>query len=419
MSTIAADASTSTIAWIEETAWGTTPTTPVFQSMRQTGNGLAPTLNKVTSDEIASNPAVTDVITTQGGAEGDINFEPSYGESMDMMFEQTLRSVFDGFGIIKGSDSYKSVTFERIINKDGTPNYFRYAGSRANSLALTFDATATSPITGTFNIMAKSESDSTSLIAGATYTKANSNPVMSMPELRAVSVSIGGVTKTACFTSLSPTFNNNIRSQQGKCTDTSTYPDITAKGIGYGRREVTLDIGYYFNDLDFVDMFQANTEGSLSYILSDGARGYKITYPRFKILESSIPIEGNDSDVIQTMTIQALYDSTEATDVKIEKIGALSGGYKLTGTVTPSDVVGNYYSNGTTKENSEFVLYSVNGKYAIWYDGTDTLLTTLADVGSGTPGKLFNVLGSYDPDGTWAAVSGTGTLTSVAYDPTA
>jgi hypothetical protein len=417
--TIAADASTSTISWIEEADWGDTPLTPALQNMRQTGNGLQPTLSKVTSDEITSNSAVTDVITTQGGAEGDINFEPSYGESMDMMFEQALRSAFDDFGIIKASNDYKSVTFERIINKDSTLYYMRYPGARANSLALTFDATATSPITGTFNIMAKEESDGSSIITGATYLDPNTNPVMSMPELRAIYVEIEGVSKTACFTTLSPTFNNNIRSQQGKCTDTTEFPDITAKGIGYGRREVTLDIGYYFNDLDFVQMFQANTEGKLSYILSDGSRGYKITYPRFKIMESSIPIEGNDSDVIQTMTIQALYDQTEGTDVIVEKIGLLGGGVKLTGDpITPSGLTGTYYWDGETQEGGENVLYSVNGQYAIWFDGVDTVVTTVADVGVGAT-VYFNVVASTDPTGTWVAVTGTGSLTGADYFPTA
>jgi hypothetical protein len=417
--TIGADASTSTIGWVEESAWGEIPATPEFQNMRQTGNGLSPTLNKAVSDEITENSAVTDVIPTQGGAEGDVNFEPSYGASMDMMFEQTLRNVFDEYGILKGDNEYKSITFERIVNVGGTPFYFRYPGARSNSLALTFDATATSPITGTFNIMAKEEADDTAIVAGATYVAANSNPVMSMPELRAVYVEIEGVSKIACFTTLSPTINNNLRSQQGKCTTTTAYPDLTAKGEGYGRREVTLDIGYYFNDLDFVQMFKANTEGKMSYILSDGSRGYKITYPRFKIMESSVPIEGNDADVIQTMSVQALYDSTAGTDVIIEKIPNLASGaaIQFTGAPVPAGLLANFYKDGT-QQNGEDVYISIDGTYGLWYDGVNYSVTDAADVGVGAVEYFFiagtNPVGSYT-----VGADGSGTLTGAAYDPTA
>jgi hypothetical protein len=321
MAQIQADASNSTIAFIDEATWGTTPASPALQSIRQTGNGLTPTLNKAVSDEISADAAVTDVIPTSGGAEGDINFEPSYGEWVDGTFEHALRDDFTTFGIAKGGNDYKSMFIERTIYSGATPYYFRYGGSRANSLAYTFDAEATSPITATFNVMSKSEETDTSIVSGATYVAANTNPVMSMPELRELNAEIDGVSKTACYKTLNVTINNNIRMQQGKCTDTTAFPDLTAKGAGYGRREITVDVAYYFNDLDYATMFQQNQSGSLSWIMTDGTRGYKITLPNIKILESSIPIEGNDADVVQTMTVQALYDSTEGTDIIVEKIG--------------------------------------------------------------------------------------------------
>jgi hypothetical protein len=422
MANIGADGSSTTISFVEETTFGTTPTNPVFRQIRSTGNGLAPTLNKSVSDEISALAGVTDVIPTQGGAEGDVNFEPSYGEFMDTFLEHAIRSTFDDFGIASAGVEKKSMTLERIIPVDGTPNYFRYPGCRANTLAVTLDAEATSPITGTFNIMGLSEDDDTAIISGSTYVPANTNPVMSMPELRNLTVTIGGVTKTACFKTLSFTINNNLRSQQGKCTDTSAYPDITAKGIGYGRREITLDVAYYFNELDFYNMFQANTSGSFSYILSDGTRGYKITFPNAKILESSIPIEGNDADVVQTMSVQALIDPTTITDMTVEKIGNLSAstGIKLTGDpITPSGLPGTFYWDGTTQENGENVYFSVNGAYAIWYDGADTLVTSVADVGAGVPVVFFERALSNDPVGSYAAVTGTGTLDGAAYDPLA
>lgn len=422
---IGADGSDTTIGWIEESVEGTTPATPAWQKMRSTGNGLRPTLNKAASDEITSNASVTDIVPTQGGADGDINFEPSYGATMDMMFEHTLRGSFDEYGILKAGNAYKQASWERIINANGTPFYFRYPGARVNSLAITFDSSATSPITATLNIMAREELTDTSIISGATYINPNSNPVMSMPELRALYVQIDGVDKTACFSTLSPTFNNNLRSQQGKCTGTTSFPDLASKGNGYGRREVTLDVGYYFNDLDFVEMFQENTSGYLSYVLSDGTRGYKITYPNFKIMESSIPIDGNASDVIQTMSIQALYDTTEETDSIVEKIGNLAtgAGIQLTETTTtPSpDFRGTYYKDGTENDGKD-VYASVDGLNAIWWSTSDAAWTVTAygDIGSFPVAAGWENTTALAPTGSWVIIgTATGDMEGAAYDPLA
>lgn len=425
MATIGADASASTIAFEEESAWGTTPATPTFQKIRQTGNGLTPTLSKAVSDEITSAAAVTDVIPTSGGAEGDINFEPSYGEWLDAVFEHALRDSFDSFGKLYAGNDKKSMTIERIIPVDSTPFYFRYAGARANSFALTLDATATSPITATINVMAKAETTATAIISGATYVPPNENPVMSMPELRYLDAEIGGVAKTACYTTLNLTVNNNIRMQQGKCTDVTAFPDLTAKGAGYGRREVTLDVGYYFNDLDYVTMFQANTAGKFSWVMSDGTRGYKITLPKVKILESSIPIDGNDADVIQTMSIQALLDPVTDTDVIIEKIPSLAASAAVTltavSTVPSPDFRGAYYKDGTVY-GTKSVYASVDGLNAIWWSTAESkwAVTTYANIGTFPTVAGWSNATTVAPTGAWSAIgTATGTLTGTAYDPTA
>lgn len=420
---IAADGSSSTIALIEEADWGVTPATPEFIKIRSTGNSLAGTLAKTQSEELTEQAAVTDVIPTQGGSEGDINFEPSYGSFMDIFLAHTLRGVFDEFGILKAGSLEQSVTIERNIPVDGVPYYFRYAGTRAGTLAITLDAEATSPIAGTFSTMGKNEEVSGAAIAGATYVAANTNTVMSMPELRTLNVEIEGVPKTACFKNLSFTINNNLRSQQGKCTDVTTFPDILAKGVGYGKREVSLDVVYYFTDSDFATMFQNNTDGMFSYILTDGTHGYKITFPRAKIQESTIPIEGNNSDVVQNMTVMALLDSTEQTDVIVEKIGnlAASAGFKLTGTSPDPDFQGTFYDNGTLND-SKPVYESVDGLEAIWWSTADAAwtVTLIADIGTFPVAEGWENTNAADPSGSFDIIgTATGDLTGAAYDPQA
>jgi len=420
---IAADGSASTIALVPEVTWGVTPATPEFTKIRSTGNSLMGTLAKTQSEELTEQAAVTDVIPTQGGSEGDINFEPSYGTFMDIFLQHSLRGVFDEFGILKGGSLEQSFTAERIIPVDGVPNYFRYQGTRAGTLAITLDAEATSPIAGTLSTMGKAETVSPNPVAGATYVAANTNTVMSMPELRTLYVEIEGVPKTACFKTLSFTINNNLRSQQGKCTDVTTFPDILAKGVGYGRREISLDVVYYFTDSDFATMFQNNTDGLFSYILTDGTHGYKITFPRAKIQESTIPIEGNSSDVTQNMTVMALLDSTEGTDVIVEKIGNLAAfaGIKLTGTTPDPDFQGTFYKDGTQNDGKD-IYVGLDGTEAIWWSTADLAwtVTLFADIGTFPVAEGWENTNAADPTGAFAIIgTATGDLTGADYDPSA
>ena len=76
------------LAYIAETAWGTTPTTPAFTNARFTGESLTPDLQTVVSNEIRPDRNVTDLIQVGQSAGGDVNFELSYGA-----FDDWLESV--------------------------------------------------------------------------------------------------------------------------------------------------------------------------------------------------------------------------------------------------------------------------------------------------------------------------------------
>jgi len=424
MAGIGADASTSIIALIPEVNWAEDILTPELHYIRSTGNGLGATINKAASDEITANRGKTDAIMTTGGAEGDINFEPSYGYFMDRFWEQALSGFFDEFGVLNGGSECESMFIERQIPVEGGVDYYRYKGSTVNSLALTLDAEATNAITGTINVMARSEDQDTAIIAGATYTAANENPVMSMPEMRVVKTTINSIENEACFKTLGLTINANTRMQQGKCTGVVTYPDIFAKGIGYGDREITTNLGYYYSGPEYDEMFKQNTSGTLSYILSDGTRGYKVVQGNIKIMESGLPVEGSNSDLVQAMVAQAFLDS-DGVDISIEKIASLEAGagIKLTEvTTTPSpDFTGTFYKDGTLNDTKD-VYASIDGLNAIWWSTADVAwaVTLYGDIGTFPVAVGWENTNAADPTGTWDIVgTATGDMSGAAYDPTA
>lgn len=416
------DSSNAQFSIVKETTWGEIPTTPAWQRCRLTGEGLAPNFETTTSNEINPLAAITDLIQTGASAGGQFNFELSYGTSFDILFESTLRASFDAFGVCtRGTDDIP-FSLEKIIFNDSDDFFFRYSGCKISSLAMNLSDTDNAPINGTIDVLGKIEEDSDDAVAGATYTAANTNPVMSMPELRHLTIT--GVTGDYCATDLSFTVADDLRAQNGRCTDTTTYPDYTNKGIGYGTKNITGNLSIYFTDRTMYTAFKNGKILSLSFILTDGTRGYKVTFPAIKYAEGSVPAADNGSDVIQPFTWQGLYDATEGTDMKIEKIPSLTSGaaVKLTEvTIAPSpDFRGSYYKDGTQNDGKD-VYASVDGTNAIWWSTADLAWTVTAygDIGS-FPTNGWENTNAADPTGTWAILgSATGSLQGAAYDPTA
>jgi len=410
------------ISAIVEATWGTTPTTPAFTRARVTGFGLVSAISKVVSAELNSNAAVSDVFPTSGGVNGDVNLEMTYGALPHLFLEHALRGTFNAYGILKAGVQTKSLSWEQDLLVDTTHFYKYFSGCRVNSFALNLDAGAEAAIAGTLNFMGKTETLAVAAISGSTYVSANTEQPMFMPEVRALTVTGSGLTSVLCFSNFSFTVNNNCRSQQGKCTDTVSYPDLSAKGIGYGRREITLQLAAYFINLELATIFQANTRFSISYIISNGDVGYKVTFPKVKLMEEGTPFEGNNSDVVENVAAQALYDATEATDMIIERIDNLDtdAGVTVTSAVTPTPagVLATFYKNGAT-EGSQPVYVSALGTYAIWYDGGNTIITSYADIGEAVPTILFTVAGTTVTATYAAGAGGTGTVIVSAYDPTA
>lgn len=87
-----ADTSRFLLSYVEESAWGTTPTA-ALTDLRVTGESMNLTEGSVTSEEIRSDRQITDLIRTSFEATGGLNFELSYGE-FDPMFKAALMGAF-------------------------------------------------------------------------------------------------------------------------------------------------------------------------------------------------------------------------------------------------------------------------------------------------------------------------------------
>jgi len=396
------DASSSVIAFIPEVNWGVTPATPAFRRVRITGEGLGSSLESIQSEELDPTASVKDLIRVGGGAQGDINTELSFGSEFDELFEATLRGTFDAdTGILKAGNAIKSMTFEKGIT-DGTTDYlFRYKGSRSNSMAV--DITTDSVIKAVFNFLGAGEAPATAPLSGATYVDPNTNDVMSVPELRALAVI--GVAEELVFSDLSFTLNNNLRSQKGFSTATTNYPDVDAKGIGFGRREVTGNMNAYFDGLTLYNKFINGDAISFSFVLSDGdGNGYCVTFPKVKFSQGNVQVQGNNSDVMQALQWQAIKDAITETDMIMFKHPLNT----VVKTITESDtldvaVAGDYVLASGTVDTADAVYVRIDGMFVLQWDAVDTWEFKQ------TGGDVYYTRNDPDVDGVYVAEAGYGT----------
>jgi len=292
------------LAYVTESTWGTTPSSPSFNNARWTSESLTPNLQTVTSSEIRADRNVTDLVETGFEAGGDVGFELSF-DSFEELFESLMYNTWSTNTLLNGKTE-KSFTFEKTFDAS-TKQYHRFPGSIINTMSL--DIQARSIITGTFGILSKEMKTAQSMISNATYASANTNQVLNASNQFA-NLSMSNITSTPQITGLQLEVSNNLRQQAAVGQQANI-------GIGTGRFEVTGTLSAYFEDKELMDMFLNNTSSDLSFRLGTGTDYYDITLPKIKFSSGQTVAGGNDEDVIAEMEFQALYDSGKDATMEI------------------------------------------------------------------------------------------------------
>lgn len=295
------DSSQTRLASIVEATYGTTPATPVFLNQRFVSESLNANIENETSNEIRADRNVTDLIQVGADAGGSVDFELSYG-SFDAWLESLMFGAWST-NVLKNANTQKSFTIEKTFEAGATDQYHRFTGCVANSLSLAVQAKKV--VTGTFDFVAKGATTGQAIISGATYTAANSNPVINAAA-NFGSLAMTGVTSPELM-SLNLKITNNLRRQD-------VVGSLDARGIGTGRFEVTGDLVAYFTNAEIYDLFLAGTATDLAFRLG-GASSLKYLFEmaNIKFEKGEIIAGGNDQDVMAKMSFRALYDGTDNT----------------------------------------------------------------------------------------------------------
>jgi hypothetical protein len=129
-------------------------------------------------------------------------------------------------------------------------------------------------------------------------------------------VAIGNVASSALVaivTGIDFTINNSF-------APTFVVGDAATPALQYGKAEIEGTFTAYFEDLALVNRFLNETESELSVSVNDptGTNLYTFLFPRIKINSADVGVDGPTSRMIK-MSFVALYDSTQATNLKITR----------------------------------------------------------------------------------------------------
>lgn len=285
------------LAYVVESTYGTTPSSPVFQNVRFTSESLNANIENIVSNEIRSDRNITDLIQVGSNAGGAVNFELSYG-SFDAFLESVMYGAWSS-NVLKNGSTQKAFTLEKTFEAGGTDQYHRFTGAVANTMSLAVQAGQI--VTGNFGFLAKGMTAAQAIVSGATYTAVNTNPVINAAS------NFGSLAVTGApgieLTALNLNITNNLRQQQ-------VIGSIESRGIGTGRFEVTGDLTAYFENEDLYDLFLAGTAADLTFRLGGAsATKYDFEIANLKFETGEVVAGGNDQDVMVQLSFRGLFDT--------------------------------------------------------------------------------------------------------------
>lgn len=306
-----ASANRTSIHYIAESAWGTTPATPTLKEVRLTGESLNANIEYITSNELRSDRMKSDLVQVAQAAGGGIDFELSYGSFDD--FLSFVMMADWSTNVLKNGTTPKSCTIQKAFNDLAAVTYQNFPGSMFNGMSLNFETG--SILTGSFDVLCKGANMTTTQITGATLTPSGTTDVMNAVA-NVSGIEVDGAPSTAFFSSLTMNMNNNLRQQRA-------IGNLDAIGIGLGSIDLTGNINIYFENMTEYNKFRNNTYFSFQFTVTDAAtNAYTFLFPKVKYESMSIVATGLDTDVMAEATWRAIRDATEAAMVRVDRAPA-------------------------------------------------------------------------------------------------
>lgn len=304
-----AQGSRSTLSYITETTFGTTPAGN-FQNLPFNTHSLNLTRDRVAGNEIQADRMTR--VDRQGNSQvgGDIVVDLRDGD-----FDEFLESV-----MLNTWDTSPSSAPD-VLKVGTTPKYFSiedYAADIDQARLFTGCTVSTmgvsmapnQMVTTTFGIIG---SDMSMSATEKTQDASSSAQPFDAYSGDLAIGNVGSSSSAAIITSIDFTVNNSF-------SPTFVIGSSAAPSLEYGMSQVEGTFTAYFEDAALINRFLNETESELVITVNDpsAANEYEFMFPRIKVNSADVGVDGPLSRLI-TMSFVALYDSTENTNFKISR----------------------------------------------------------------------------------------------------
>ena len=296
--------SRSSLAYIAETTFGTTPTTPTFANLPFNTHSLDLTKDRVEGNEIQADRMPR--VDRHGNRQAGGSIEVDLGKAdYDAFLESAFLSSFST-NVLKIGTTPKYFSIEDAANDISQFRLFK--GMSVSTLNVSI--APNQMVTATFDMVGKTmtQAGSTGSTGGSPTAPSGNAPFDSYSG----AIEDGG-SSLAIVTSIDFSLTNSF-------APTFVIGSDSAQSLEYGRAVVEGTMTVYYEDETLINKFLNETESAIEVSVNDptGNSAYTFLFPRVKYNGASVPVQNPQSRLI-TLPFVSLYDATEATNLKLTR----------------------------------------------------------------------------------------------------
>lgn len=295
------------LSYVVESTFGTTPGTPSLIQLPYTTQSLDLTKERVTGTDIQPDRMLRVDRHGNRTAAGDIVADLRKAD-YDPFFESAFMNTFST-NVLKIGTTPKSFSIEDAATD--VAQFRLFTGMTVSSLAVSIRPNQM--VTGTFSMIGKNMTVSGTSVDPVKTASSTNQPFDAYSGLMRIADAGGVLASSAIVTGFDFTINNAL-------APTFVVGSSTTPQLEYGLATVEGTITAYFEDAALINRFLNETQTALEVSVDDptGSSDYTWLFPRVKINGAAVPVDNPTSRII-TMPFVALYDTTEATNVKLTR----------------------------------------------------------------------------------------------------
>lgn len=295
------------LSYVVESTFGTTPGTPALVQLPYTTHSLNLSKERVTGTDIQPDRMLRVDRHGNRTAAGDIVADLRKGD-YDPFLESAFFNTFSS-NVLKVGTTPKFFSIEDAATD--ISQFRLFTGMSVSSLAVSIRPNQM--VTGTFSMVGKDMSISGTSVDPTKTASSGNAPFDAYSGALSIGDTGGGLSAAAIVTGIDFTINNAL-------APTFVVGSASTPQLEYGMATVEGTITAYFEDASLINRFLNETETALQVVVDDptGSSDYTWLFPRVKINGADVPVDNPTSRII-TLPFVALYDTTEATNIKLTR----------------------------------------------------------------------------------------------------